>query len=429
MIATFPASFAKLGYDPIKDLVPIGGIGVTPTLLVTASANPANDLKGLVAWSKSKPDGLTFSTAGYGLLQHLAVEEMGQRLKTKVVHVAYKGGAQASTDLITGRVDFGSFAAGSMLPLVNDGKLKGVAVIQAKRSALAPNVPTTVEQGLPGLDAGVQFLLFAPAATPKDVVAHAERGAAQDRRRSVARGALRQDRLRSDPDHVRRHGPGHAQDGRRLDAPDQATQHQARLTGQPCFVGHSSLIAALLPANVAQANDDFYAGKTVRIIIGTTTAGDYGLYAQLMAQHIGKHIPGKPTVIVQTMLGGGGLVALNHLAKIAPQDGTVLSLPHINIVQDGLLNPKVQFDPGKFQWIGRASERAAGGHRVEPVEGPIAGRREEARDHRRRVGREQPDRPQSAHSQRARRHQIQDRHRLQGHRRDQASRGSAAKSM
>jgi tripartite-type tricarboxylate transporter receptor subunit TctC len=171
VIATFPASFAKLGYDPIKDLVPIGGIGITPTMLITASANPANDLKGLVAWAKSKPDGLTFSTAGYGLLQHLAVEEMGQRLKSKFLHVVYKGGAQASTDLITARVDFGSFAAGSVLPLVNDGKLKAVAVIQPKRSGLAPNVPTTVEQGLPGLDAGVHFMLYAPAATPKDVVA------------------------------------------------------------------------------------------------------------------------------------------------------------------------------------------------------------------------------------------------------------------
>ena len=115
------------------------------------------------------------------------------------------------------------------------------------------------------------------------------------------------------------------------------------------------VIAALLsPATaVAQANEDFYAGKTVRIIIGTTTAGEYGLYAQLMAQHIGKHIPGKPTVIVQSILGGGGLVALNHMAKVAPQDGTVLSSPHINIVQDGLLNPRVQFDPAGFQWIGR----------------------------------------------------------------------------
>jgi tripartite-type tricarboxylate transporter receptor subunit TctC len=119
-----------------------------------------------------------------------------------------------------------------------------------------------------------------------------------------------------------------------------------------------ALVAAaampLLSTAVAEpTSDDFYAGKTVRIIIGTTTAGEYGAYAQLMAQHIGRFIPGKPTVIVQTMLGGAGLVALNHVAVVAPQDGTVLSLPHANIVQDGLLNPRVQFDPARFQWIGR----------------------------------------------------------------------------
>jgi len=171
VIATFVHSFSKLSYDPIKDLVPIGGVGVTPTLLITAGANPPNDLKGLVRWSKDKPEGLNFSTAGYGLLQHLAVEEMGQRLDAKFVHVMYKGGAQASTDLITARVDFGSFAAGSVLPLVKDGKLKPVALIAQKRSGLVPEVPTVAEQGLPGLDAGVHFMLFAPAATPKDVVA------------------------------------------------------------------------------------------------------------------------------------------------------------------------------------------------------------------------------------------------------------------
>ena len=171
VIATFVHSFSKLGYDPIKDLVPIGGVGVTPTLVVTASANPPNDLKSLAQWSKDKPDGLNFSTAGYGLLQHLAVEEMGQRLGAKFVHVVYKGGGQATTDLITARVDFGSFAAGSVLPLVKDGKLKVLGVVAPKRSSLVPDVPSMVEQGLPGLDAGVHFMLFAPAATPKDVVA------------------------------------------------------------------------------------------------------------------------------------------------------------------------------------------------------------------------------------------------------------------
>lgn len=171
MIATFPASFSRLPYDPLRDLVPVGGIGITPTVLVTASANPPNDLKGLVEWSKSKPDGLNYATAGYGLLQHLAVEEMAQRLRTKFVHVVYKGGAQATADLVTARLDFGSFAAGSMLPLIKDGKLRAIAVVQEKRSDLLPDVPTTAEQGLPGLNAGVHFLVFAPAATPKPVVA------------------------------------------------------------------------------------------------------------------------------------------------------------------------------------------------------------------------------------------------------------------
>ncbi|HWP25235.1 MAG TPA: tripartite tricarboxylate transporter substrate binding protein [Xanthobacteraceae bacterium] len=171
VIATFPASFSRLPYDPLRDLVPVGGIGITPTVLVTASANQPNDLKGLVAWSRSKPDGLNYATAGYGLLQHLAVEEMAQRLKAKFVHVVYKGGAQATTDLVTARVDFGSFAAGSMLPLIKEGKLKAIAVVQDKRSDLLPAVPTIAEQGLAGLNAGVQFLVFAPAATPKSVIA------------------------------------------------------------------------------------------------------------------------------------------------------------------------------------------------------------------------------------------------------------------
>ena len=171
VIATFPASFAKLGYDPINDLIPIGGIGITPTLLVTAAASPASDLPGLIAWSKSKPDGLNFSTAGYGLLQHLAVEEIASRSGGKFVHVAYKGGAQAVTDLIPGRVDLGSFAAGSVLPLVKEGKLKALAVVSDKRSELIPETRTTTEQGMPGLNAGVHFMLYAPAKTPKDLVA------------------------------------------------------------------------------------------------------------------------------------------------------------------------------------------------------------------------------------------------------------------
>ncbi|MFL5084133.1 MAG: Bug family tripartite tricarboxylate transporter substrate binding protein [Xanthobacteraceae bacterium] len=170
VIATFPYSFNKLNYDPINDLVPVGGIGITPTLLIAAPSVAANDVNELVQLSKTRPDGVSFSTAGYGLLQHLAVEEIAQRTGAKFTHIVYKGGGQATTDLITARVDFGSFAAGTVNPFLQDGKLKALAVVQDQRSALVPKVATTAEQGLPGLDAGVHFMLFAPAGTPKEVV-------------------------------------------------------------------------------------------------------------------------------------------------------------------------------------------------------------------------------------------------------------------
>jgi tripartite-type tricarboxylate transporter receptor subunit TctC len=171
VIATFPHSFSRLNYDPIKDLIPVGGIGVTPTLLIAAPSVAADDIKSLVKLSKDKSDGLNFSTAGYGLLQHLAVEEIAQRTGARFTHIVYKGGGQATTDLITARVDFGSFAAGTVNPFLQDGKLKALAVVQDQRSSLLPNVPTTAEQGLPGLNAGVHFMLFAPGGTPKDTVA------------------------------------------------------------------------------------------------------------------------------------------------------------------------------------------------------------------------------------------------------------------
>jgi tripartite-type tricarboxylate transporter receptor subunit TctC len=172
VIASFLHSFSKLSYDPFKDLTPVGGIGVTPTLLIAAPSIPANDIKSLVEWSKSKPDGLNYSTAGYGLQQHLAVEGLAQRTGGKFVHVVYRGGGTAMTDLLAARMDFGAFLAGTTKTLVTDGKLKALAAVQDKRSELMPNVPTTAEQGLAGFNAAaVHFMMFAPAATPKPVVA------------------------------------------------------------------------------------------------------------------------------------------------------------------------------------------------------------------------------------------------------------------
>ena len=107
---------------------------------------------------------------------------------------------------------------------------------------------------------------------------------------------------------------------------------------------------------LAQTPEQFFQGKTVRILIGFSTAGTYGQYAMLAARHIGKHMPGRPTVIVQAMPGAGGVVALNYVANVAAKGGTSLIMPPINTVQDGLLNPKVSFDPAKFHWLGRMME-------------------------------------------------------------------------
>jgi len=170
VIATFPDSFKKLRYGPFTDLLPVGGVGITPTLILAAPSIPANTVPDLVKWSKEKPDGISYAIAGYGLQQHLAVEEIAQRSGAKFRIIPYKGGGAAMTDLIAARVDFGSFLAGTTKQLVKDGKLKALAVVQDTRSELMPEVPTTKEQGFPGLIGGVHFLLFAPKGTPNDIV-------------------------------------------------------------------------------------------------------------------------------------------------------------------------------------------------------------------------------------------------------------------
>ena len=114
----------------------------------------------------------SFSTAGYGLQQHLASEEIAQRMGAKFTHVAYRGGGTAMNDLVAARLDFGGFLAGTTKPLIAGGQLKGLAIVADKRSELVPDIPSTAEQGLPGMNShGVHFMMFAPAATPKPLIA------------------------------------------------------------------------------------------------------------------------------------------------------------------------------------------------------------------------------------------------------------------
>jgi len=170
VLASFPYSFGKLRFDPFKDLVVLSAIGTAPTFIVTANKSIV-DLNDLQEWSRKSPDGLSYGSTGYGLLAHLAVEEIAARTGAKFMHVPYRGGGQATTDMISGRLDFGSFAAGTVLPFILQKQIKVVTVVQPGRSVLAPDVRTTAEQGIPDIDASLPFMFFAPGGTPAPVVA------------------------------------------------------------------------------------------------------------------------------------------------------------------------------------------------------------------------------------------------------------------
>lgn len=118
----------------------------------------------------------------------------------------------------------------------------------------------------------------------------------------------------------------------------------------------ATITAAVIPSGRATADDvaAFYSGKTVRMIIGYPPGGSNDIYARLVAQHIGKHIPGAPRVISVNMPGAGSIAAANHLFTVAPRDGTALgAVSHGIPLQAKLKHPEARFDPGKFQWIGR----------------------------------------------------------------------------
>jgi tripartite-type tricarboxylate transporter receptor subunit TctC len=169
-IRSYKYIFTDLGYDPDKDLVPIGGVGKSPSLILTSASSSLKNLKDLVAVSKEK-GGVSYATAGLGLSPHLAVEELARVSGAKFVSVFYRGAPDFMGDLMTDRVTFGSTAAANSMPLVREGKLKALAVMQAERSPLAPDVPSSAEQGMSALDGSSHFMLFAPANTPKETIA------------------------------------------------------------------------------------------------------------------------------------------------------------------------------------------------------------------------------------------------------------------
>jgi tripartite-type tricarboxylate transporter receptor subunit TctC len=112
-------------------------------------------------------------------------------------------------------------------------------------------------------------------------------------------------------------------------------------------------IVAFVATAVAQPVDEFYRGKQIRIVVGTTAGGDYDVWARLLARHMTRHIPGNPSIIVENMPGAGSLVATNHLFNVAPRDGTVIGMPSRSMPAAAVMKvANIRFDPVKFNWIG-----------------------------------------------------------------------------
>jgi tripartite-type tricarboxylate transporter receptor subunit TctC len=170
-LATNPSLYGSLPFDPLKDFAPISLVGSVPNVLVVNPKVPANTVAELVALAKQKQGALNYASPGVGTSLHLAGELFKLDTGTDIVHVAYKGGAQAQTDVIAGQVQMMFNVLPSALPQIQSGALRALAVTGKVRSDSLPNVPTMIEAGVPGYTALTWNGLLAPAGTPPEIVA------------------------------------------------------------------------------------------------------------------------------------------------------------------------------------------------------------------------------------------------------------------
>jgi len=169
-IATNMALFPNLAFDGRRDFAPIARIGYAPLVIVVPASSPAKSLKYLIAMAKGEPGKLTYASAGNGSSGHLAGELLKSSAKINVLHVPYKGGAPAITDLLGERISFMTINPVEVLAHIRSGHLRALAVASDKRFPLLPEVPTAAEAGLPGYEASVWWGLVAPVKTPPEIV-------------------------------------------------------------------------------------------------------------------------------------------------------------------------------------------------------------------------------------------------------------------
>lgn len=168
--AVNPSIYKALPYDSLKDLADVASLGSTPYAMVTAPSGPYRPLKALIDAARAKPGEIPFASAGVGTSTHLTGEYFAQAAGVKLIHVPFKGSAEALQDVAAGRVAFYMAPVNTSIGLIKDNRVAVLGVANTKRISMLPNVPTIAEQGLPGFEMEVWFGVWAPAATPRPVL-------------------------------------------------------------------------------------------------------------------------------------------------------------------------------------------------------------------------------------------------------------------
>ncbi len=168
--AANPAIYKKLPYDPLKSLVDVAILGQTPYVMITAADGPYQSIRDLVIAAKSKPNEITFASAGVGSSTHLAAEYFNQVMGIKLIHVPYKGSPEAISDTMSGRTAFYMAPLDTAIGQLKGGKVRALGVTSKARNPAVPEIPSVAEQGYANFEIGLWFGVWAPAATPAAIV-------------------------------------------------------------------------------------------------------------------------------------------------------------------------------------------------------------------------------------------------------------------
>jgi tripartite-type tricarboxylate transporter receptor subunit TctC len=162
--------FASLSYDPVADLAPVSLLCDYPNIMAVPNNSPAHSVNEFIAYAKANRGKISFASSGHGTSVHLSGELFKRMAGIEMLHVPYRGAGPALNDLIPGRVDVMFNNIGAVLPLIQGGKLRGLAVTTAKRTPAAPDLPPIAVAGVPGFDVSSWYAFLTPAKTPREII-------------------------------------------------------------------------------------------------------------------------------------------------------------------------------------------------------------------------------------------------------------------